>query len=477
MIDQLLAAASHGLDPRDYDAWTLDSAARRRGPAGAPALELPRVDSMLTRSMLRYLADLHGGRARLSPFARPSTDDVDWVEALRQGIAGDSIPGLVKSSEPRLTQYRNLRLQLARYRRLAADSAMPLLPDGPVVRPGDEYPSAGTLRRRLRLEGDLNPEGEAAPSAARYDESLAAGVRRFQLRHGLAPDGLLGPQTLVALNTPLAYRVHQIELALERLRWLPRLGAQPFVVVNIPAFQLFAFDSAGGAGTPTLTTNVVVGRALATRTPMLFEQMRYVEFRPYWNVPQSILTAEILPVLRRNPDFLRAHRMEVVGAGGQALGDKVTPNILSGLSRGVLSLRQKPGPSNALGLIKFAFPNAAAVYMHGTPESGLFAQTRRDFSHGCIRIEDPAALAAWVLHDQPEWNPDRIAGAMNDPETRRVSLVRPIPVAVFYTTVVATPEGQTLFYPDIYGQDRRLDDLLHDAIPAPRGVAAAAPAG
>lgn len=390
-VGELLAAASHGLDPSDYNAWALDSMAGSLGSAPASALRLARLDLLLSLSMCRYLEDLHTGRARFFPFARPPAERVDWVAALEQGVAGDSIPRLVEASEPQLTQYRNLRLLLARYRGLAADSA------------------------------------------------------------------------------------HQIELALERLRWLPRLGAQPFVVVNIPAFELFAFDSAGGAGAPSLTMKVVVGKALDTRTPMLFERMRYVEFRPYWNVPRSILLAEMLPQLRRHPEYLRRHRMEVVAGDGGTLGDSVSPEVLRRLTKGELRVRQRPGPSNALGLIKFAFPNAAAVSMHGTPETELFSEARRDFSHGCIRVEDPAALAAWVLRFQGGWPLERIAAAMEGTATLRVPLARPLDVAVYYTTVVATPEGDARFYPDIYRRDAALSEQLRRARPAPPTIAEAPP--
>ncbi|MGH7499470.1 MAG: L,D-transpeptidase family protein [Gemmatimonadales bacterium] len=255
-------------------------------------------------------------------------------------------------------------------------------------------------------------------------------------------------------------RAHQIELALERLRWLPPLGRRPFLVVNIPAFELFAFDSAGGTGAPSLAMKVVVGKAVDTRTPMLFEQMRYVEFRPFWNVPRGILRAEILPRLRRDPSYLRAHRMELFKPGVGPAGDRVDADVIRRLAADSLRVRQRPGPSNSLGLIKFAFPNAADVYMHGTPETELFAQSRRDFSHGCIRLEDPAALGAWVLRDQPGWTPDSIGAAMSGPSTYRVALRRPLAVAVFYTTAVAMPDGTARFYPDIYGLDRELTEAL-----------------
>ena len=474
IIEQLLAAPSQGLDPADYNAWALDSMARRVDPA-AP-VDHARFEVLLFASMTAYLRDLHSGRARFAPFVQ-STEDVEWTSALRSAVAGDSIAKLVGASEPPFTQYRNLRVHLERYRRLASSSAPPSLPAGPSIRPGEPYTARDALRRRLELEGDLPVEPATVIQSGGYDDVLALGVRRFQQRHGLAADGILGKQTIGALNTPFSFRIHQIELAMERLRWLPRLGARPFVVVNVPAFELFAFDSTGGTGAPALDMKVVVGKALETRTPLLFEQMRYIDFRPYWNVPRSILVAEILPQLHRHPEYLRRHRMEVIAVkSGRLLGDAVSSDVLEGLAKAELRVRQRPGPSNALGLIKFAFPNAAGVYMHGTPETELFSQTRRDFSHGCIRVEAPEALANWLLRDKPDWTLDSITAAMNASRSRRVTLTRPIPVALFYTTAVARPDGEVRFYPDIYGSDRVLDDLLRGADPAPPGVATTLPA-
>ena len=228
-IDQLLAASSHGLDPGDYNAWTLDSLAR--GVALAPAPDRAQLDALLAASMIAYLRDVHSGRAHLAPFARP-VDDIDWTMALRQAIAGDSIARLVSASEPQLTQYRSLRLLLQRYRRLASEPPPPLLPVGPLVRLGQPYVAIEALRERLGREGDLQTGVYPSPQPGLYDGELARGVRRFQLRYGLDPDGVLGEKTIEALNTPFSSRVHQIELALERLRWLPRLGAQPFLVAG-----------------------------------------------------------------------------------------------------------------------------------------------------------------------------------------------------------------------------------------------------
>ena len=459
-VSELGAAADQGLVPADYDAPTLAGLARGYPHRSWNALALARFDLLLSLDLIRYLDDLRAGRVRAAPFGQSRTPPgLDLAAGVAAAVAGDSVPRLVAALQPPLAQYRSLRLQLARYRRLAADAPFEPLPTGGTVRPGDPYGAAPTLRRRLAALGDLAADTTVMSDRV-YAEPLVAAVRRFQARHALEPDGVLGRNTVAALNVPPAKRVEQIELALERLRALPPIGRRRFVVVNIPAFQLFAFDSVGGTGAPALAMRVVTGKALDTRTPLLFEELRYVEFRPYWNVPRSILVKEILPLLRRRPGYLRRNRMEIVGPRDVVLGDSVTPQLLRALAAGGLRVRQRPGPRNALGLAKFVFPNAASVYMHGTPDTLLFARARRDFSHGCIRVEDPAALAAWVLRDQPAWSPAAIEAAMAGTVTTRALLTRPMPVVVFYTTAVAVPDGTIRFYPDVYGHDRQLVEAL-----------------
>ena len=260
-------------------------------------------------------------------------------------------------------------------------------------------------------------------------------MKRFQARHGLENDGVLGQRTHTALRTPLAWRIRQIELALERLRWLPHPGGERVVAISIPMFRLWAWEAMPPTRPPTLSMGVIVGRALRTQTPVFVEQMRDVIFRPYWNVPPSIARHEILPILERDPDYLRRQGMEIVsGPGDDAQAVAATPENLARLRQGALRLRQRPGPRNALGLVKFMFPNQDNVYMHGTPAPELFSRSRRDFSHGCVRVEDPIALAEWVLEDRPEWTRDRIVAAMEGSHSLQVTLLRPIQVILFYTT-------------------------------------------
>jgi murein L,D-transpeptidase YcbB/YkuD len=466
-IDALLGAGSHGLEPEDYDAAALDSLTRGSGEVPLAAPERGRIDLMLTVDLMRYLDDLRLGRTkgvvRSGSVTRGGSPD--WAGAIGRALAVDGIGGLVDQAAPALTQYRNLRGLLERYRRLAATVRFVPLPAGPAVEPGQGYAALPELQRRLTALGDLDSEAGMEDDTL-YAGAVAEAIERFQRRHGLTADGVIGPATLTALNVPPAHRLRQIELALERLRWLPPLGRERFLVVNIPAFQLFGFDSAGGTGAPSFTSRVVVGRALDTETPVLYELLRYVEFRPYWNVPRSILVNEILPRLRREPRYLRTHRMEIVGPADRPLGDGVTDDLRRRLARGELRIRQRPGPSNALGLVKFVFPNAASVYLHDTPDTELFERSRRDFSHGCIRVQDAEGLAAWVLRDQGAWGPDQVRAALNGSATRRALLTRAMPVAIVYNTAVGTPSGEAWFFDDIYGHDLALDEALR-AGPAP----------
>jgi murein L,D-transpeptidase YcbB/YkuD len=307
--------------------------------------------------------------------------------------------------------------------------------------------------------GDLAAETPIPPDGALYDGAAVEGVKRFQVRHGLDPDGVLGNATQTALLVPVTWRVRQIELALERLRWLPDLGDRRFIVLNIPMFSLWAWDFIPPDGAPTFGMKAIVGRALRTETPVFVEEMRYVIFRPYWNVPPSILRNEVLPAIRRDPGYLDRQQMEIVdGDGDDAARVAPTQENIARLGHGSLRVRQRPGAHNALGLVKFVFPNDDNVYMHGTPAQALFGRARRDFSHGCIRVEDPVALAEWVLQNEPGWNRDRIVAAMNGSSSQRVTLARGIQVILFYTTAAVMPDDGTVrFAEDIYRDDAKLD--------------------
>jgi murein L,D-transpeptidase YcbB/YkuD len=442
----LRQAALQGLDPRDYGADALQR------QLGAGKLDAARFDVALTTAMLHYLADLRVGRVRSEYHTRlpdPRLKQYDPVERLRTGLAAGKLQGAVRAAEPPIRLYGEVKAALAHYRELARQP-YPALPNPQgKVASGGAYPAAQALFERLVLLGDL-PADAPAPGEGIYSEAMEEGVRHFQARHGLLDDGVLGRGTIDALNVPLTRRVRQLELTLERLRWLPDLGPGPLIMVDLPVYRLWAFQN--GSTEAPLDMRVVVGTAVKTETPLFVGQMRYLEFNPYWNVPRSILENDILPKLQRNPAYLAQNEMETVPPGAG----------IAELRAGMARLRQRPGPKNSLGAIKFAMPNPMDIYLHSTPARELFERSRRDLSHGCIRVEHPAALAQFVLSGQRQWTADSIQAALQPGPTRHVDLVRPIPVVIFYATAIADGEGSPRFAADIYGRDARLEKKLRN---------------
>lgn len=465
-LSLLVGAADDGLEPSDYRARSLQESANSLSQAAAPPADAARFDVALTASTLRYFADLHRGRIDPRSIGFRMTappDDDDFESLLRSACAEHRILQTAASLAPPLALYRALRGMLSRYRALASDPAVgPPAPLRTVVKSGEPYARAAELIRLLVALGDLAPGAPEPEPSSTYGGALVDGVKHFQMRHGLEADGVLGMRTQAALAVPLSSRVRQIELALERLRWLPHLSEDRLLAVNIPMFHLWVWDRIPPNGAPSFGMGVIVGRALNRQTPVFVEEMQYVIFRPYWNIPPSILRGEIIPALARDSGYLQREDMEIVaGPGDDARPVALTPESVAQLQQGRLRVRQRPGPRNSLGLVKFVFPNDENVYMHGTPAPQLFRQARRDFSHGCVRVEDPVALAEWALKGQGEWTRDRILAAMNADESRRVNLTRPIQVILFYVTAVVMPEDGTVrFAEDIYGHDAKLDRAL-----------------
>ena len=368
------------------------------------------------------------------------------------------IRALVTDAEPELEQHHMLEAQLALYRAIAQDPGLAPVSLAPTIRPGAPLDAVSHLARWLAALGDL--PADAVVTSLDYAEPLVDAVKRFQARHGLAPDGVIGSNTARALAVPAAARVRQIELALERIRWIPPLAHGRVVLIDVAGFELLAFDDIEPDVAPVLRMPVVVGRE-ANQTPIFAGAMKSVVFAPYWNVPRSIVVKEILPKLRRNPGYLTAEQMEVV-RGGAVLGTGSA--AVAELASGRAQLRQRPGTKNALGRVKFLFPNAHDVYLHDTPSRALFGRSRRAFSHGCIRVGDPDALARWVLRDEG-WSDARVDAALQLTAEKVVPLKRAIPVVIYYTTAVAHRDGTISFYEDIYGHDAALERALGRGYP------------
>lgn len=450
VIELLRTAENEGLLARDYDGplWAdrleaLESAAPPEEP------ELLSFDLGLTVCAMRYILDLHLGRINprpAEPVVEAGPEPQDPADFLREKVvpAGD-VAAALAALEPQFPAYRRLVEAVQRYRELAARDDGEVLPAGPVpVRPGQLYAGAPRLGRLLGLLGDLPAEAETEPEL--YSGELVEAVKRFQSRHGLAPDGVLGEQTLRQLNTPLDARLRQLRLTLERWRWLPHTFRRPPIRVNIPEFRLYAGDLPD--------QSVVVGMSFEYQTPVFASLLSEVVFRPPWNVPLSIQFRELVPALEKDPAYLSKHGYEVTNGGDVVVSSgPVTEEILQRLRDGLLHLRQRPGPGNALGLVKFHMRNSHSVYLHGTPSRRGFRQSRRDLSHGCIRVEDPLALAAWVLRDQPEWTGETLRAAMEGGGTVTVRLAEPVPVLIQYGTAAVTEDGEVRFFEDIYGRD------------------------
>lgn len=445
-------AGLHGLAPDEYHADALLSWLASHD--GAPDAAF---DTSLTRAMLHFLADLRVGRVRSeyhTALPDPRLHQFDPVEQLRHALDSGGLDAAVESAAPAFPFYARVKEALASYRELAA-MPQPAVPAARKLTAGSRYQGAARLHERLLLLGDL--PADAAPPGNIYTPELAEGVRHFQLRHGLQEDGVLGSATIAALNVPLERRVRQLELTLERLRWLPVTGSGPLIVVNLPAYRLWALRPGDRDAAP-LEMRVIVGAAVKTPTPLFVGQMRYLEFNPYWNVPRSIALGEIVPKLANNRAWLAQNDMELVGAGKPT--SAVDDAALAALRAGKLRIRQRPGPQNALGAVKFAMPNPMNIYLHSTPARELFDRNRRDLSHGCIRVENPAGLAHFVLADQPEWTLDKVEMALEPAPTRRVALSAPIPVVLLYATAMVDREGRVLFARDIYLRDPVLEAAL-----------------
>jgi len=468
-LDALRAAGDRGLVPEDYHVSALEREIEALRAGNREPDAVGRVDMAVTATMLRFLSDLRFGRVRpqqVEPHYRAPAKDATFAVDLRDAVARDRLAATIDAAEPAFPLYGRLKRLLANYRELAALPTIVLPPLAALrskIVEGDAYSGVPKLRAQLVRLGDLAADSEW-PTNDRYTGALADAVRRFQGRHGLQADGVLGKDTLAALNVPLTTRLTQITLSLERLRWLPQLPPGPLIAINIPSFQLWAFADASDLQHATLSMPVVVGRAMRTETPVFIGEMRFVEFSPYWNVPRSILRNELLPRIASDPSYLEREAMEVVSTSrdGRTYA-AVDSTSIAALRSGEARLRQHPGARNALGGVKFGLANTMDIYLHATPASELFGRTRRDFSHGCIRVREPEALAQFVLQGKPEWTPVEIEAAMTSGVNRTVPLAAPFPVIVFYTTAVVDVDGRALFLADIYGHDRKLLDALRGA--------------
>ena len=458
-------APEDGLVASDYDFRNVadepDYLAYYPGmPPGALDYGLIRLDMALTEVMLKYCTHLSRGRVRPNTLfetdmlpGRPSLDDLPekLAEALDQG----RLELFLEDLSPKHAQYRNLKQALKRYRGIEAAGGWPRIPSGPSLKPGDRDSRVKVMGRVLNMMGDMPVHN--AGNEDYFDPDVEAAVKHFQQRHGLYADGIVGDRTLKALNTPVSGRISQLLTNMERWRWFPENLGSRYVMVNIPGYELYLVEN----DDVVLSMRVIVGQR-ERPTPVISAQMTYLELNPYWNIPQKIARKDLLPKIQADPGYLNRLGIRVFGSwmdGAPELDPmginwaEISENYFP------FRLRQEPAPSNALGRVKFMFPNAQSIYIHDTPGKSLFNRSQRLFSSGCVRVEDPVVLAAHLLKDQ-QWNPSRLKRLIDSGKNRTVLLDASIPVHLVYFTAWTDADGSINFREDAYGRDRELQLAL-----------------
>jgi murein L,D-transpeptidase YcbB/YkuD len=471
LIAVLRDAGRDGLPPGDYHVEVLDSlrtALRRsdRSDRGLNERRLADFELLCTDAFLLYGRHLLQGRVdavELTPTWTLGRRETDLLQRLEDATDDGTIREALYDLRPEQPGYARLTEALRRYRRIAEDGGWPSVADGPKLERGSEGARVATLRTRLRVSGDLT--GEKAEAPEQFDETLEAAVVRFQERHGLEADGVVGPASLAALNRPVEDRIRQIEVNLERWRWLPEDLGDRYVLVNIAGFHLRVMEE----GEEVLQMRVVTGQPYR-QTPVFSDQISYLSFSPYWYVPHSIATRDKLPDFQKNPALVAQQGFDVF-RDWAADAQPVDPSTIDwqGLSAANFPyrLRQRPGPQNALGQVKFMFPNRHSVYLHDTPSRTLFQRSERGFSSGCIRVEHPVELAAYLLRDNEGWTPERIRSAMGQSREQTVVLREKVPVHLLYWTAWVA-DGRVQFRGDVYQRDAGVAAALAATPPPPR---------
>lgn len=452
VLDVFRNAGKVGLNPNNYRIAQIERMMTAKTPR-----ELAELELLLSRAFIDFGRDINRGVVLPNEASRENaitSKELGALNLIDGAENADYIADYVRTLEPQSPEYQRLKGALATYRDIAKKGGFPVIPKGPALKPGMRDKRVPLIRQYLLLVGDL-PAGANADSDL-YDPDLLAGVKWFQFRHGLTDDGILAATTFEAMAVPVASRIRQIELNLERRRWMDDDLGPYYIMVNVADQELKVVKD----GKTIHTAKVVVGKPY-TRTPVFSEKMKYVVLNPYWNVPPNIANGEYLPKLKRNPGALSRERIRVFNASGNQV-DPYSVNW-SALSRMPYSLRQDSGGKNALGKVKFMFPNRFNVYLHDTPSKSLFDKDLRIFSHGCMRVQNPLDLAALILADEG-WSRERIDSTIAQGGQRIISLKQQIPVHVTYLTAWVNKDGAVNFRRDPYNRDEQLAEALTGAL-------------
>jgi murein L,D-transpeptidase YcbB/YkuD len=458
LLAAIAASPNDGLNPKDFHVEVIERLWDQLSAAPDDQALRADLDIVLTEALVRLGYQLFYGKLD------PERLDADWnfakpllardpVHAVASALQPGALAPFLSSLRLEHPYYLTLKAALRNYREIESTGGWPVVLEGPSLKPGVTGGRVGGLRRRLAASGHYDGTGTTNPDL--YDQTLEAAVREFQDRHGLTIDGVVGPATLAELNVPVEARIDQIRANMERARWVLRSLGEDFIIVNIAGF----YARVVRGGDVAWQTRAIVGKPYR-KTPVFTAEMSYLVFNPTWTVPPTILREDILPKAEADPNYLTERNFQLVNSDGEVIDplavdwSKVTSNGFP------YQIVQGPGPNNALGLVKFMFPNKHFVYLHDTPSRAYFKSSQRTFSSGCIRVDRPFELVQLLLADQPGWNQQSVAATIQAGETKTVHFKQPWPVLLLYWTVDPDPGGDVRFYRDIYERDTEIIDAL-----------------
>ena len=458
ILDFLKKAEAEGLDPKNYEADRISALFTARPQPRS----LAELDALLTFNLIKYIQD--AGRGRIKPryagpvlFVEANNIPFDPRAAMEKALQAPDFAAYLEGLPPAHQHYANLKKALMTYRAIEKSGGWPSIAAGKTIRPGDQDDRIPAVIWRLMVTGDLDTK---TPDETHFSPLLKQAMMKFQARHGLAPDGVIGPHTLAAMNVPVSDRIRQILINMARWRWQEHDLGEKYILINIANFDLTAFET----GQEVFNFPVIVGKS-QYQTPIFSDRIVDITLNPYWTVPPSIARNEELPKLKKDPNYLVKHHIRLFSGWNADAGEIDSRFVdwkhVSPAMMGQYKLRQDPGPWNALGQIKFESPNEYDVFLHDTPTRNLFSQIHRALSHGCIRLSDPLKLAVFALSSQAgAWTPEKISSSMKEKKLTGIRLTKPLPVHITYRTSWVDKNGLICFNSDIYGQDKKLFNAL-----------------